>query len=90
MFFRTDSQLLSVYNYLREELGAQDFRSAPFVMFTSSTIGQSALVIAARAPEVPIILTTQKLEMGWHMPGNDIIIYARPPDTLHSVVQGSV
>lgn len=88
MFFRTDSQLIAVFNYLREQLGVRDARTAPFVMFTSSTQGQTSLVIGARAHEVPAILTTQCLEMGMNLPKEDIVIFSRPPDTGHSIVQG--
>ena len=88
MFFRTDSQLITVFEFLREELGVRNARTAPFVMFTSSTMGQTALVIAARAGEVPTILTTQALEMGMNVPKKDVVIFSRPPDTGHSVIQG--
>jgi superfamily II DNA helicase RecQ len=45
-------------------------------------------VIAARAAELPAILTTQRLEMGVNTPGKKIVIFSRPPDMPHNVVQG--
>ena len=88
MFFRTDAQLITVFNFLREELGVFNTRTAPFVMYTSSTIGQTDLVIAVRAGKLPTILATQALKMGMNVPKKDVVIFSRPPDTGHSLLQG--
>ena len=88
IFFRTDNQLVQVFNYLRDVLDMVDARTAPFVQYTSCTRGQTALVIASRAAELPCILTTQRLEMGVNTPAKKIVIFSRPPDMPHNVVQG--
>ena len=88
IFFRTDSQLVQVFNYLRDVLDMVDARTAPFIQYTSCTRGQTALVIASRAGKIPCILTTQRLEMGVNTPGKKIVIFSRPPDMPHNMVQG--
>ena len=64
MFFKTETQLIKVQNYLKEKLSMIDATTAPFVSYVGSTLPYTELVILSRKSEYSLVLTNQKLMMG--------------------------
>ena len=85
IFFRTESQLILLLNYLRQTLGVSNARSAPFVSLVASTPPVTEMVISTRKASISLFLTTQKLLLGVNIPNLDICIFVKPMNMLHAL-----
>ena len=86
--FRTDTQLLAVFNFLREAL--PEFRTAaeaPFVQLSSS-VGPLTEKIINERQDISLYISTSKMLMGVSVPGISVVIFLRPLDMLHYILQG--
>ena len=89
IFFRTESQLILVLNFLRQSLSVSNVNTAPFVSLVASTPQVTELVIRKRGGSISLFLTTQKMLMGLNIPKLQICIFVKPMNMLHSLLQGA-
>ena len=89
MNFRTDLDIIVVFNYLREALPwFKDVADSPFVQVTSSVGPLTEKRIQGRS-DISLYLTTSKMLLGVDIPGIFMIIFLRPLNMLHYVAQGA-
>ena len=89
IFFRTESQLINLLNYLRQRLNVSSASHAPFVSLVASTPKVTEMVIRSRAGSISLYLSTQKMLMGLNIPGLQICIFVKPMNMIHTVIQGA-
>ena len=89
IFFRTESQLILVLNFLRQSLSVSNVNTAPFVSLVASTPQVTEMVIRKRGGSISLYLTTQKMLMGLNIPKLQICIFVKPMNMLHSLLQGA-
>ena len=88
MCFRTDTQLLAVFNFLRESL--PQYKTAvdsPFVQLSSSVAPLTEKIINERQ-DISLYISTSKMLMGVSVPGISVVIFLRPMNMLHYILQG--
>ena len=81
-------QLLAVFNFLREAL--PDYKTAsesPFVQLSSSDAPLTEKTINERQ-DISLFISTSKMLMGVSVPGISVIIFLRPLNMLHYILQG--
>ena len=90
IFCRGNGLLGAIYMHVMEMTNFmyRDCRDAPFVMNHSSLLPPTEKVIAERAAEVSLYLSSNKMLMGIDLPQIDIVIFARPYNQLAALVQG--
>ena len=87
-YFRMDLQLLSVFNFLREALPEYKTASdSPFVQLSSSVAPLTEKTINERE-DIKLFITTSKMLMGVSVPEIAVIIFLRPFNMLHYILQG--
>ena len=87
--YRTDTQVVEVFNYLREALPSyRNVVDAPFVM-QSSSIGPITEKKIQEREDISLFITTTKMLMGVDISGISIVIFLRPLNMVHYVVQGA-
>ena len=89
IFFRTENQLIKLFNYLRQTLAVSNARTAPFVCLVASTPPVTEMMINNRKGKIALYLTTQKMLLGVNVPQLDICIFVKPMNTAHSILQGA-
>ena len=88
VFFRTDTQMIEIFNYLKEAL--PEYSSAadcPFVMQSSSVAPITQACIDKRT-DIGLYISTCKMLMGITIPGISVVIFLRPLNKLHYILQG--
>ena len=87
-YFRMDLQLLAVFNFLREALPEYKTASdSPFVQLSSSVSPLTEKTINDRE-DIKLFITTSKMLMGVSVPEIAVIIFLRPLNMLHYILQG--
>ena len=91
IFFRTEMQLLAVYEHLLEMLPQFDGRnkSIPFVMSHAAVGEATDQNIIERKNEIKLFLTTQKMLMGIDLDDIQVVIFVRPMNQLQHIIQGA-
>ena len=90
IFCRGNGLLGSIYSHLMNltEHRFKDCRDAPFVMNHSSLLPPTEKVIADRASEISLYLSSNKMLLGIDIPKIDIIIFLKPYNQVAALVQG--
>ena len=90
IFCRGNGLLGSIYSHLMNmtEHKFKDCRDAPFVMNHSSLLPPTEKVIADRASEISLYLSSNKMLLGIDIPKIDIIIFLKPYNQVAALVQG--
>ena len=90
IFFRTEMQLLAAYEDLQEKLPQfSDNESIPFVMNHGGVGEATEQNIVLRRNSIKLFLTTSKMLMGIDLDDINIVIFVRPPNKLHHILQGA-
>ena len=88
LLFRTDAHLLAVFNMLREALPQyKTAADAPFVQISSSVAPLTEKTINERQ-DTSLYIATSKLLMGVSVPEITVVIFCRPLDMIHYILQG--
>ena len=66
----------------------RDCRDSPFVMNHSSLLPPTEKVIADRASEISLYLSSNKMLLGIDLPKIDIIVFIKPYNQVAALVQG--
>ena len=90
IFCRGNGLLGSIYSHLMNltEHTYKDCRDAPFVMNHSSLLPPTEKVIADRASDISLYLSSNKMLLGIDLPKIDIIIFVKPYNQVAALVQG--
>ena len=90
IFCRGNGLLGSIYSHLMNltEHSYKDCRDAPFVMNHSSLLPPTEKVIADRASDISLYLSSNKMLLGIDLPKIDIIIFIKPYNQVAALVQG--
>ena len=86
---RTDTQVIEVFNYLREALPTyNNVTDSPFVM-QSSSIGPITEIRIQERKDISLYISTTKMLMGIDISGISVVIFLRPLNMVHYVAQGA-
>ena len=89
IFCRTELHLLMVYEYLLEMLPQfRDPHTMPFVMNHSGTGKATCKSFKERKDDISLYVTTSKMLMGVNLSNIQVVVFVRPLNMLHYVVQG--
>ena len=90
IFCRGNGLLGSIYSHLMNltEHKFKDCRDVPFVMNHSSLLPPTEKVIADRASEISLYLSSNKMLLGIDLPDIDIVVFLRPYNQVAALVQG--
>ena len=87
--FRTDAQVIEVFNFLQEALPSyRNVADAPFVM-QSSSVGPVTQSRIEQRSDISLYISTSKMLMGVDIPGISVVIFLRPLNMLHYLLQGA-
>ena len=90
IFFRTEMQMLETYEYLLSQLPQfKDNESIPFVMNHSINGEATEKSFVERRNDIKLFLTTSKMLMGLDLANIQIIVFVRPMNLLHHILQGA-
>ena len=88
VYFRTDLQLVAVFNYLRQALPQyKTATDSPFVQLSSSVAPLTEKTINDR-DDISLYVTTSKMLLGVSVPGISVVCFLRPMNMLHYILQG--
>ena len=88
-FCRTDTQVIEVFNFLQESLPSfKNVADSPFVM-QSSSVGPVTQSRIDHRTDIKLYISTSKMLMGVDIPGISVVIFLRPLNMLHYVLQGA-
>ena len=90
IFCRGNGVLGAIYSRLMEltEYRYRDSRDSPFVMNHSCLLPPTEKVLAERASEISLYLSTNKMLLGIDLADIDVIIFLRPYNQPAALVQG--
>ena len=87
--FRSDTQVIEIFNYLREALPwFKSVADSPFVQVSSSIAPITEAKILER-DDISLYISTTKMLMGVNVPGISVVIFLRPLNMMHYVLQGA-
>ena len=90
MLFRTERQMVDVLEYVQEELPAfDDNASSPFVMNHGGLGPVTTKNIISRKNDISLFLSTSKMLMGIDIEQISVIIFVRPLNMMHYILQGN-
>ena len=90
IFSRGNGVLGAIYSHLMDMTGNKykDCRDSPFVLNHSCLLPPTEKVLAERASEISLYLSSNKMLLGIDLPKIDFVIFLRPYDQLAALVQG--
>ena len=89
IFFRAEKNMLDIYEYVRERLPEfDDMNTVSFVMNHSGLGPATISNIIERKNEISLFLTTSKMLMGIDIDKISVVIFVRPLNMIHYILQG--
>ena len=89
ILFRTERHMLDVFEYVREQLPwFKDMNSIPYVMNHGGLGPATSKNIISRKNEISLFLATSKMLLGIDIEGISVIIFVRPMNMMHYILQG--
>ena len=90
IFCRGNGVLGAIYSHLMDLTHGKyrDCRDSPFVMNHSCLLPPTEKILAERASEISLYLSSNKMLLGIDLPKIDFVIFLRPYNQLAALVQG--
>ena len=89
ILFRTEKHMMEVFEYVKEQLpGYDDMTTIPFTMNHGGLGPATIKNIIARKNEISLFLATSKMLMGIDIEEISVIIFVRPMNMMHYILQG--
>ena len=90
ILFRTERQMVDVLEFVQEELPEfDDSASCPFVMNHGGLGPVTTQNIISRKNEISLFLSTSKMLMGIDLEQISVVIFVRPLNMMHYILQGN-
>ena len=81
--------MIEIFNYLREALPwFRNVAEAPFVQMSSSVGPITEKRIQERS-DISLYISTSKMLLGLDIPGISVVIFLRPLNMIHYIIQGA-
>ena len=88
-FYRDEQKMVEVYENVEEQFPEYDDKSTiPFVMNHGGLGPATIKNIIARKNDISLFLSTSKMLMGIDIEEISVIVFVRPMNMLHYIVQG--